>query len=135
LLHKTLIALAATVALGCVPVTANASGAGHAAGRGSAGHASVGHVSAGHASAGHAMGGRAMAGVARGGHRADFARGGRVARYGRGYGGGPIYGGPIYDSCAGYGYGPRYGYNECPGYGVPIVGRVIDDVLGGYGPY
>ena len=77
------------------------------------------------------MGGRTTAGVARGGHRTGFARGGRVARYGRGYGGGPVYGGPIYDSCAGYGYGPRYGYNGCPGYGVPIVGRVIDNVFGG----
>jgi hypothetical protein len=70
---------------------------------------------------------------ARGGHAAGFARGGRVARYGRAHGPGPVYTGPIYDSCAGYGYGP--GYNGCRGNGVPIVGRVIDDVLGGYGPY
>ncbi len=131
MLHKTLVALAATIALGCVPVATKAFAAVH-----SAGHASVGHVSEGHA-----MGGRAMAGSARRGHAAGFARGGgRVARYGRGYGygpiyGGPIYHGPIYDDCADNGCGPRYGYNGCPGYGVPIVGRVIDDVLGGYGPY
>jgi hypothetical protein len=122
LLRKTLIALAATVALGCVPAATNAFAAAH-----SAGHASVG---AGHANVGHAMGG-----TARRGHAGGFARGGRVARYGRGYGRGSIYGGPIYDSCAGNGYGPRYDYDGCPGYGVPIVGQVIDDVLGGYGPY
>ena len=40
-------------------------------------------------------------------------------RYGRGYGRGPVYNGWIYDSCAGYRYGPGYGYNGCPGYGVP----------------
>jgi hypothetical protein len=134
LLHKTLIALAATVALGCVPVTTNAFAAVHSAAHASVGHASVGHASVGHASVGHAMGGRAMAGTARRGHAAGVARGGgRVARYGRGYGRGPVYNGPIYDSCAGYGYGA--GYNGCRGNGVPIVGRVIDDVLGGYGPY
>ena len=33
------------------------------------------------------------------------------------------YNAPVYDSCAGYGYG------ECPGYGVPIVGAVINSVL------
>ena len=124
MLHKTLIALAAAVALGCVPVATNAFAAGH---------------SAGHASVGHATGGRAMAGAARHGHAAGFARGGRVARYGRGYGRGPIYNGPIYDSCAGYGYGygygPGYGYNGCPGYGAPLVGGVLDGILGGYGPY
>ena len=118
MLHKTLITLAATVALGCVPVATTASAAGHPSG---------------HASVGHAAGGRGM--TARGGHAAGFARGGRVARYGRGYGRGPIYNGPIYDRCAGYGDGPGYGYNGCPGYGAPIVGRAIGDVLGGYGPY
>lgn len=124
MLHKTLIALAATVALGCVPVATNAFAAGH---------------SAGHAGVGHATGGRAMTGAAHRGHAAGFARGGRVVRYGRGYGHGPIYNGPIYDSCAGYGYGygygPGYGYNGCPGYGAPLVGGVIDGILGGYGPY
>jgi hypothetical protein len=126
LLRKTLIALAATVVLGCMPAATNAFAAAH-----SAGHASVGH-----GSVGHAMGRRAMGGSTRRGYAAGFARsGGRVARYGRGYGRGPIYDGPIYDSCEGYGYGPGYGYDGCPGYGVPIVGRVIGDVLGGYGPY
>ena len=43
------------------------------------------------------------------------------------YGGG----GPIYDSCSGYGDG----YGGCPGYGVPIIGAVIDGVFGGYGGY
>ena len=77
---KTLIALAAAVALGCVPVATNA-------------------LAAGHQNNGHG-------------------------------GGGPVYyNAPIYDSCAGYGYG------ECPGYGVPIVGAVINSVLGGYGGY
>jgi hypothetical protein len=123
LLRKTLIALAATVALCCVPVATNAFAAGH---------------SAGHASVGHATGARAMAGAARHGHAAGFARSGRVAGYGRGYG--PrTDNGPIYDSCAGYGYGygygPGYGYNGCPGYGAPLVGGVIDGILGGYGPY
>ena len=30
---------------------------------------------------------------------------------------------------------PRYGYGGCPGYGVPLVGGVINGVFGGYGPY
>jgi hypothetical protein len=115
-LHKTLIVCATAVVLGCVPFATNALAAPH--GHGGSGHASVGHSSGGH--------------VARSG-------GGHVARYGGGgYGGGYV-GGPIYDSCAGYGYGygygPGYGYNGCPGYGVPLVGRVINGVLGGYGPY
>jgi hypothetical protein len=29
----------------------------------------------------------------------------------------------------GYGYGSGYGYNECPGYGVPVVGGVINGHL------
>ena len=127
MLRRTFIALATTVALGCVPVATTAFAAGHPGG-----HASVGRAAGGRGMT--AGGGRAV-GVKRGGHAAGFARGGRVARYGRGYGRGPVYNGPIYDSCAGYGYAPGYGYNGCPGYGVPIVGRVIDDVLGGYGPY
>ena len=125
MLHKTLIIFAAAVAFGCVPVATTAAAAGHPAG-----HAGIGHAAGGRGMT--ARGGHAV-GVVRSGHPAGFARGGRVARYGRGYGRGPIYNGPIYDSCAGYGDG--YGYNGCPGYGVPIVGRVIDDVLGGYGPY
>ncbi len=55
---------------------------------------------------------------------------------GRGYGrsyGGNYGGGPLYDSCDGYAYGPGYPYGGCPG--VPLVGRVINGVLGGYGPY
>ncbi len=65
---------------------------------------------------------------------AGHARGGHVTRY---YGGG-YRTGPIYDSCPGYAYGRGYGYgyNGCSGYGgVPLVGAVINDVLGGYGPY
>jgi len=118
LLHKTLIALAAAAALGCVPVATNALAAGHP----------------GAHAVGHPMRGHAMAGFHRRGHRAGFARGGRVARYGRGYGNGPIY-----DSCAGYGYGygygPGYGYNGCPGNAAPFVGGVINGIFGGYGPY
>lgn len=130
MLHKTLIALAATVALGCVPAATTALAAGHPGG-----HAGIAHAAGG----GMAARGGLSAGVARGGHGAGFARGGRVARYGRGYGNGPVYNGPIYDSCAGYGYGygygPGYGYNGCPGYAAPIVGGVINGILGGYGPY
>ncbi len=109
MLHKTLIALAASVALGCLPMATTALAA-------------------------HGHGGHAVAGHARGGHVARSG-GGRVARSGGGgYGGGYV-NGPIYDSCAGYGYGPGYGYSGCPGYGVPLVGRVINGILGGYGPY
>ncbi len=61
--HKTLIAFAAAVALGCVPMATNALAAPR------------GH--------GHAGGGHAMAGHARGGYVAG--------RYGRGYRAGPIY--------------------------------------------
>jgi hypothetical protein len=103
-LHKkTFIALAAAVALGCVPMATNASAAGHPGG---------GHGGGGASFAGHGGGGHAMAGPARGGY----------------YGGGPVY-----DSCAGYDSG--YGYGGCPGYGVPLVGGVINGILGGYGPY
>jgi hypothetical protein len=104
-LHKTLIALAAAVALGCVPVATNSLAADHPAN----------HASARHAAGGHAVGGHAMVGYAHGGH---------VARYGSGY-----RTGPIYNSCAGYSYG------RCPGYGVPLVGGVINGILGGYDPY
>lgn len=95
MLHKTLIACAAAVALGCLPMATTALAAAHP----------------------HAVGGHAMAGHARAGHAA-----------GRYYGGG-YSNGPIYNSCAGYGYG------GCPGYGVPLVGGLINGVLGGYGPY
>lgn len=128
MLHKTLIALAATVAVGCVPVATNALAAGHPSG-----HASVAHLAGGRGMT--PRGGHAVV-VARGGHQASFARGGRVARYWRGYGSGPVYDGPIYDSCAGYGdgYGRRYGYNGCPRYAAPL-GGVINGILGGYDPY
>ena len=112
MLRKTLIALAAAAALGCVPVVTNALAAGHP----------DNHASARHAAAGHATDRHSMAGYARGGH---------VARYG--YRHGPIYNGPIYDSCPGY--GPGYGgYGGCPGYGG-VVGGLIGSVLGGYRPY
>jgi hypothetical protein len=117
-LHKnTLIAFAAAVALGCIPVATTASAAGHPGG---------------HAGGGHAMGGHAMAGPARGGVTAGYGRGDRIVRSGGRYYGG----GPVYDSCPGNGYGPGYGYgysNGCPGYGVPVVGGVINGILGGYG--
>jgi hypothetical protein len=113
-LHKTFMALAAAAALGCAPVATNAFAAGHPAG----------HASVAHAAGGHPAGGRAIAGP---------ARSGRVTRSGRGYGYGPAYNAPIYDSCDGY--DPGYGYNGCPGYGVPVVGRVINGILNGYAPY
>jgi hypothetical protein len=116
-LHKnTLIAFAAAVALGCIPVATTALAAGHPGG---------------HAGGGHAMGGHAMAGPARGGP-AGYGRGDRIVRSGGRYYGG----GPVYDSCPGNGYGPGYGYgysNGCPGYGVPVVGGVINGILGGDG--
>lgn len=123
MLHKnSLIAFATAVALGCVPVATNALAAGHPGG---------------HAGGGHAMGRHAMAGPARGGVTAGYARGDRLVRSGgRYYGGGPVYNGPVYDSCPGYSYGPGYGYgytNGCRGYGAPIVGDVINGILGGYG--
>ena len=120
MLYKTLSAFAAAVVLSCVPVATNALAAGHPAG----------HASVGRAAGGHPAGGRGFAGA---------ARSGRVARSGRGYGYGPVYNAPIYDSCANYGYGygydPAYGYNGCSGYGVPIVGGVINGILNGYAPY
>jgi hypothetical protein len=72
-----------------------------------------------------------------GGHVAAHGGGGHYARSGGGgyYGGGYV-NGPIYDSCAGYGYGygygygPGYGYGGCPGYGVPLVGGVINGIFG-----
>src|ERR1700675_1432706 len=70
-LHKkTLIALAAAVALGCVPMATNASAAGHQnSGHGGGGPAMAGHGGGGgQAFAGRGGGGRAMAGPARGGY-------------------------------------------------------------------
>jgi hypothetical protein len=129
-LNKTIIALTAAIALGCVPMATGALAAGQPKG-----HAGGGHTAGGHAMGGHAMGGHAMAGYARGGHG---------ARYGRHYeGGAPIYdsyggqgyyegGAPIYDSCSDGSYGTGYG---CRGYGVPFVGGVINGIFGGYAPY
>jgi hypothetical protein len=98
-LHKTLIAVAAAAVLGCLPMATTAFAA---------------HGHGGHAAAAHG-----------GGH---YARGGGARSYGGGY-----VNGPIYDSCAGYGYGygygPGYGYGGCPGYGVPLVGGVINGIL------
>ena len=127
MLHKkTFIALAAAVALGCVPAATNAQAAGHPGGHGGGGQAFAGH-GGGHAMAGPAHGGNGSAGYARGGR--VVVRSGGGGYYG---GGGPVYdNGPIYDSCSGYGYG----YGGCPGYGVPIVGAVINGILGGYGGY
>ncbi len=107
MLRKTLIAFAAAVALGCVPFATNALAD------------PPGHPG-GHAN-GHAV----------------HAGGGRVAHYGSGYRAGPGYSGPIYDSCPGYAYGPGYAYDGCAGYGVPLVGGVINGILGGgyYGQY
>jgi hypothetical protein len=88
-LHKkTFIALAAAVALGCVPMATSALAAGHPGnGHGGGG----GQTFAGHATGGHAMGGHAMGGTARGGYgSAGYARGGRVVVRSSGdyYGGG-----------------------------------------------
>jgi hypothetical protein len=129
---KTLIALAAAVALGCVPVATNALAAGHQNnGHGGGGQAFAGH-GGGHAMAGPARVGNGSAGYARSGRgSAGYAGGGRVVV--RSGGGGYYGGGPIYDSCAGYDSG--YGYSGCPGYGVPIVGAVINGIFGGYGGY
>ena len=125
MLNKTIIALTAAVALGCVPMATDALAAGQP----------NGHAGGGHAVGGHAVGGHAVAGYARGGHG---------ARYGRYYeGGAPIYdsyggqgyyegGAPIYDSCSDGSYGTGYG---CRGYGVPFVGGVINGIFGGYAPY
>lgn len=118
MLHKTLVAFAAAAALGCLPMATTAL----AAHSGSVGHSA--HA-AGRSGSGH---------VTAHGGGVHYARSGG----GRGVGyGGDYVSGPIYDSCAGYGYsyGPGYGYNGCPGNGVPLAARVINGVLGGYGPY
>jgi hypothetical protein len=105
MLRKTLITFTAAVALGCVSLATNALAAppGHPGGHPS-GHASNGQT--------------------RGGHYGGGYRGGA------GYVG-PGYVGPIYNSCADYGYGNGYYNNGCPGYGVPLVGGVINGILGG----
>ena len=112
--HKTIIAVTAAAALGCLPVSISALAADHP-GDGRSGRQAVsGHAVSGHAVSGHATAGRARSGYARGGHG---------ARYGGGNYGGS---GPIYDTCDGY-----HG-NACPGFGVPYVGGLINGVLGGY---
>ena len=122
---KTLIALVATLALGCVPSATNAFAAVH----------SAGHASAGYARVGHALGGRAMDGTARRGHAAGFARSdGRVARYGRGYGRGPIYNASIYDSCATTGTALAMTTTGALAMVFPSW-AALGEVLGGYGPY
>ncbi|MFZ0558717.1 MAG: hypothetical protein WAM55_05455 [Methylovirgula sp.] len=102
MLRRTLVALTATVALGCMPLATSAFAAGHS---------------------GHGRSGHTMAGRAGGGH---FHGHGYAHRGGRHYGG---YRG--YRSYPGYGYGyggcdPYYG---C-GYGPGVVGNVIGGILG-----
>src|SRR5580704_11112018 len=81
-LHKkTLIALAAAVALGCVPMATNAS---------AAGHQNSGHGGGGHAMAGHGGGGQGFAGRGGGGPVYDSCSG-----YGYDYSGCPGYGVPV----------------------------------------
>ena len=117
--HKTIIAVTAAAALGCLPVSISALAADHP-GDGRSGRQAVSeHAVSGHAVSGHAVSGHATAGRARSG----YARGGHGARYGGGNYGGS---GPIYDTCDGY-----HG-NGCPGFGVPYVGGLINGVLGGY---
>jgi hypothetical protein len=53
-LHKTLIALAAAAALGCVPVATNALAASHPDNHANARHAATGHATDRHAMTGHA---------------------------------------------------------------------------------
>src|ERR1700685_2384054 len=106
--HKTIIAVTAAVALGCVPLAPNAFAADHPAGGHSAGHAMSGHAMSGRS--GHAMGGHS-----------GYAGGGHGGRYGGGYYGAN---GPVYDTCD--------GYNGCQGSGVPFVGGLINGALGGY---
>jgi hypothetical protein len=65
------------------------------------------------------------------------------ARNGGGYNGGGYNGGGYngYDGYYGYAGGgcPGYygnGYNNgCAGYGVPLVGGIVDGILGSYGPF
>ena len=88
MLHNTLIALVAAIALG-LPAATTALAAGHAPAGGHRGYAAANHSG--------------------GGHGARYYRGG-------------YRGGPIYDSCAGYGY--RSG-----GCGV---GGAIGDIIGNF---
>jgi hypothetical protein len=83
-LHKTLVALAAAVALGCVPVATNALAASHPSN----------HENARHAATGHATGRHSMAGYVRGGQIYDSCPG-YGPGYGYGYGGCPGYGGVV----------------------------------------
>ena len=87
-LHNTLIAFVAVVALG-LPAATTALAAGHPAAGGHRGYAMANH-----------------------------SRGGHGARY---YGGG-YRGGPIYDSCSGYGYG----------YGGCGVGGAVGNIIGNF---
>lgn len=104
--NRTIIAVAAAVAIGCVPLATTAFAKGHSGGGRAGGHAMVGHGGGGHG------GGR-------------YA-GGR--HFGRGYGGGYGYGG-----CPGYyGYNGYYnGYAGCNP-GAAIVGGVVNGIFGGY---
>jgi hypothetical protein len=101
--HKTIIAFAAAVALGCVPVATDALAAAHPHG--------VNH------GVSHGVNGGARY---TGGHRIyNSYRGGSYGYVGPGY-----YGAPGYYGGGGCGYG--YG---CPGYGV--VPSIIGGILGG----
>ena len=101
MLYRTLIAFAATIALGCVPIATSALAAGHG----------------GHAMAGHAGGGHFGGGYTGGAYRGGGYRGGGLVGAGIGLGlaagaiaGGAILGGP---GPYGYsGYDPGYGYGQ-----------------------
>ena len=135
LYKKTFIALAAAIALGCVPVATNALAAGHP--RWSWRRRTSLRRTWGRTRDGRPRPWRKWVGWLRSRWTwiGWLRRGGRVVV--RSGGGGytaavTVYdNGPIYDSCSGYGYG----YGGCPGYGVPIVGAVISGILGGYGGY
>ena len=72
MLHKTLIALAAAVALGCVPMATNALAADNPAGHGGGGHGGGGHAVGGH-SGGHVMGGHPGWTCPTGGHPGGYS--------------------------------------------------------------
>jgi hypothetical protein len=80
--HKTIIAVAAAAALGCLPVSTSALAADHPATVAVCRQAVSGHAVSGHATVGRA--------------RSGYAGGGHCARYGGGKYGGS---GPIYDTC------------------------------------
>jgi len=63
-LHKTLVALAAAVALGCVPVATKALAASHPSNHANATHAAAGHVTGRHSMAGYVRGGLPDTGAA-----------------------------------------------------------------------